>query len=185
MGKSLAAKILASDNQRVVDTDDIARDQVQPGSAALTEIAERFGADVIAADGSLRREVLANLVFADSRARKWLEDILHPRIREAWRAVVDGWRKQGGDRGFVVIPLLFETSAEHAFDRVICIACPRSLQIERLSSRGWSREELDRREAAQWPVLEKMNRADVVCWNAGSRGLLERQLEEMMKSEVR
>ena len=86
MGKSVAAQFLRERGARVVDTDEFARQLVEPGQPALAEIQTVFGNNVVAPNGELRRDQLARIVFADAAARKKLEAILHPRIRERWLA---------------------------------------------------------------------------------------------------
>jgi len=93
MGKSTAAEFLRTRGAQIVDTDELARQLVQPGQPALTEIQTEFGKKVIAPDGQLRRKELAEIIFADAAARKKLETILHPRIRERWLAQVEIWRR--------------------------------------------------------------------------------------------
>ena len=88
MGKSTAAQFLRARGAQVVDTDELARQLVQPGQPALAEIQAEFGKAIIASNGRLRREELAEIIFADAAARKKLETILHPRIRERWLAQI-------------------------------------------------------------------------------------------------
>lgn len=164
MGKSACAQLLRWRGAAVVDTDELARELVEPGQPALREIAAAFGHEFLDAEGRLRREELARLVFADADARRRLEAILHPRIQEAWRAQVAGWRAEGKPLGVVVIPLLFETGAEREFDAVICVACSAETQRQRLLARGWSLEQIEQRIAAQMPIEEKMLRANYVVW---------------------
>src|SRR5262245_2389044 len=125
MGKSTAATLLAERGVKIVDTDLLARQLVEPGQPALIEIREAFGSEVFAPDGTLRRDQLAHRVFPDETARKKLENILHPRIRQVWQSQLADWRSNpptssssepdGNGRFFcVVIPLLFETHAETA-----------------------------------------------------------------------
>jgi dephospho-CoA kinase len=180
MGKSTAAKILSARGIPVVDTDELARQLVQPGAPALAEIQQTFGPDIVRADGQLRRDELARLVFADSAARQKLEAILHPRIRESWLTQVAQWRTAGRAAAVVVIPLLFETAAEANFDSVICVACSAATQRERLRTRGWSDDEISRRLAAQWPVEKKMAAAHHVVWTEGSRDALVAQLSRII-----
>src|ERR1700688_405258 len=91
MGKSTAAQFLHERGAKVVDTDKLARQLVEPGWPALAEIQKMFGRNVVAPDGQLRRDVLAQIVFTDPAARQKLETILHPRIRECWLAEVETW----------------------------------------------------------------------------------------------
>ena len=168
MGKSTAAGFFLQLGVPVVDTDEIARQLVQPGQPALAEIRDRFGATVLAPDGRLRREVLAQIVFASVTARQRLEAILHPRIRAAWLAQVELWRKENRPLALVVIPLLFETAAEKHFEKIICVACSPAAQHQRLIARGWTPEQVRQRIAAQWPVEQKIARAHFVLWTEGS-----------------
>jgi len=168
MGKSTAAQLLRQRGVPVVDTDELARQLVEPGQPALTEIQALFGKRVIAPDGRLRRDELAQIVFNDPAARKKLEAILHPRIRERWLAQVETWRGENCPLAVVVIPLLFETAAESQFDKIICVACSAAAQRERLLARGWTPEQIRQRLAAQWPVEQKIARADFVIWTEGA-----------------
>src|SRR5262245_53982791 len=91
MGKSTAADLLKERGIPVVDTDQLARDVVEPGQPAFNEVKERFGPGVVGPDGTLNRKALADLIFADSARRQELESILHPRIRERWLAQAALW----------------------------------------------------------------------------------------------
>ena len=164
MGKSTAAELLARQDIPVIDTDVLARRVVEPGQPALTEIQELFGRQVVAADGQLRREEVARLAFADDGRRRQLEAIVHPRIRDLWLAQVDGWRREGKRTAVVVIPLLFETGAAPEFDSIICVACSSASQWQRLVARGWSRKQIERRIAAQWPAQKKIDLSNYVVW---------------------
>lgn len=179
MGKSTAAGFLSELGARVVDTDELAHELVQPGQPALAEIQREFGNQSVAADGSLNRGELAKRVFADAAARKKLEAILHPRIRERWQARVDFLRKENCPLALVVIPLLFETAAESAFDKIICIACSPASQRERLLARGWSAKQIQGRIAAQLPVGQKMARAHFVIWTEGALEVHRQQIERI------
>jgi len=167
MGKSTAAGFFLQLGVRLVDTDQLAHELVQPGQPALAEIQREFGAGMVAPDGRLQRDELARLVFANAAARQRLEAILHPRIRERWQAQVAAWRAEHCPVAMVVIPLLFETGAESAFDRIICVACTPAAQQERLQARGWPPDQIQGRIAAQWPVAQKIARAHFVLWTDG------------------
>jgi dephospho-CoA kinase len=180
MGKSTAAEILRARAVPVVDTDELARQFVQPGEPALAEIQVAFGQKVIAPDGRLRRDELARIVFADAVAREKLEAILHPRIRSAWLAQVEAWQGDNHPLAVVVIPLLFETKAETFFDKIICVACSAASQHQRLRARGWNDGQIQQRLAAQWPVETKIARADFVVWTEGTLAVHQHQLEQII-----
>jgi dephospho-CoA kinase len=177
MGKSTAAEFLRARRLPVVDTDELARQLVQPGQPALAEIQAGFGNRIMTPDGRLRRDELARIVFADAASRQALEAILHPRIRERWQAQIEAWRGEKHPLAMVVIPLLFETRAESHFHKIICIACSAPAQRQRLLARGWTPQQIGERLAAQWPVEQKIARADFVVWTDGTLDVHTRQLE--------
>jgi dephospho-CoA kinase len=176
MGKSEAARVLVERGVAVIDTDDVAREVVEPGQSGLEAVRREFGAEVIATDGTLNREALAAKVFQESSARTQLEGILHPLIRQRWLETAKGWRAKGLKAGVVVIPLLFETGAEQEFERVICIACSAQLQSARLHERGWNAAQVTGRLSAQWPIDRKIDRSQYVVWNDSSIEVLREQL---------
>jgi len=180
MGKSTTARFLREHGAQVVDTDDLARELVQPGQPALARIRDRFGPALIDAAGRLRRDELARIVFADPAARRQLEAVLHPPIRERWMAQVDAWRRQNVDLAVVVIPLLFETQAESHFNKIICTACSPAAQRERLLARGWTPEQAAQRIAAQLPADEKIARSHFVVWTDGDLATHGRQVEQVL-----
>ena len=176
MGKSAAAELLGARGVAVVDTDDLARRVVEPGQPALGEVLQAFGPEFMAPDGRLRRPELARRVFADPAARKQLEAILHPPIRALWQAQAARWRHESRRHCVIVIPLLFETGAEAEFDATVCVACSAATQRRRLLARGWTLAEIEQRLGAQWPIEEKMRRADYVVWTEGGLDLHAGQL---------
>jgi dephospho-CoA kinase len=197
MGKSAVGDLLRARGVQVLDTDQLARELVEPGLPALAEIQSTFGSEFVASDGRLRRDLLARRVFADAEARKKLEAILHPRIRTLWAEAVRSWRSQAGERGHppennaesrpccrifaVMIPLLFETNCQQEFDATICISCSARTQFERLGDRGWSPEQIQQRIASQMPTEEKMGRADYVVWTEGPLELAAAQLSRILQ----
>ena len=182
MGKSTVAEYLSRTGELVVDTDVLSRALVAPGEPALAEISRAFGENVLAADGSLNRAALAQIVFRDESRRKTLEAILHPRIRAAWKDWARRCSAQGARRAIVVIPLLFETGAEKELDLTICVASSSETQKQRLRSRGWNDEMIIRRIAAQMPVREKMDRSHRVVWNEAGLDVCELQAARIFAS---
>ena len=180
MGKSTAGQLLLQRGVPVADTDTLARQLTEPGQPPLEKIVRRFGSTVLSADGRLDRAALARLVFADAGARADLEAILHPPIRAAWEAEVEGWRASGKKRAAVLVPLLFETKAEACFDSVICVACSEASQWRRLRLRGWSPSQIRQRLAAQWPVDKKIARSNFVVWTDTTLEAHAAQLERVV-----
>ena len=180
MGKSTCTELLRQRNIPVIDTDQLAREIVEPGQPALLEIQASFGPELIGSDGRLRRDLLAAKVFADSESRRVLEGILHPRIRQLWMNQVKSWRATQLSLGVVVIPLLFETHAETECDAVVCVACSPASQKARLQSRGWTEEQSQQRIAAQWPTEQKMSKANYVIWSEGSLEIHAAQLDKIL-----
>jgi dephospho-CoA kinase len=182
MGKSASAQLLRERGLPVIDTDDLARQVVEPGEPALKEVEALFGSEIVGPDGRLIRSELARRVFADAEARKKLEQILHPRIRELWRAQVEAWRSEWHALGVVVIPLLFETGAEKELDATVCVACSAVTQVERLRTRGWSAEQMQQRIEAQWPVGKKIASADFMIWTEAGLDVHAAQLDRILLS---
>jgi dephospho-CoA kinase len=182
MGKSTAASILARRGLQVLDTDDLARELVEPGQPALDEIRAAFGPDVINAAGCLGRRELARIVFAAPEKRARLEAILHPRIRQRWLDHVEKWRAEGQPAGVVVIPLLFETNAAKHFTHTICVACSAATQRARLAARGWTTEAIDQRIASQCPLEKKIAASTFVLWTEGPLPVTEQQLDRILSS---
>jgi dephospho-CoA kinase len=180
MGKSACAELIQQRGIPVIDTDLLARQVVEPGQPALAEIQRRFGPDLIAPDGRLRRAELARRVFGDPAAREQLEGILHPPIRRLWRAQVETWHAEGRPLAIVVIPLLFETRAEEELDATVCVACSAVTQRQRLVARGWPPEQIDQRIRAQWPVEKKLALADYVIWSESGLDIHAAQLDRIL-----
>jgi dephospho-CoA kinase len=181
MGKSAAEALLAERGVPVIDTDLLARQIVEPGQPALAEIQRVFGGGIIAPDGRLNREELAARVFADAVARRRLEEILHPRIRQLWHAQLETWRTEQRPLAVVIVPLLFETGAQADFDKVLCIGCSAATQRERLLARGWTPQQIQQRNAAQWSIAQKMARADYAIWNDAGLDVLAEQLDRVLR----
>ena len=180
MGKSTAARLLKKVGLPVVDSDDLAREAVHPGTEGLAEIADEFGEGFLKADGSLDRDKMASKVFQDEAARKRLEAIIHPRVRIVWEKQIDQWREQKRPVGVVVIPLLFEVDLQDSFDAVLCVACTANTQRAHLRERNWDDAQITARIAAQMDIAQKMDLADHVLWNEGAPELLMDQMKEIL-----
>jgi dephospho-CoA kinase len=181
MGKSTSARLLRDRGVQVVDTDDLARQVVEPGQPALAEVLTAFGPEIAGQDGRLRRKELAERVFADPVARRQLEAILHPRIRMLWRDQVEAWRAEDCPLAVVVIPLLFETKAEAELDATICVACSLPTQRQRLLARGWSPKHIEQRNHAQSPIAQKIARANYLVWTEAGLDVHAAQIERILR----
>ena len=180
MGKSTAAGLLLSAGGRVIDTDEIARQLVQPQQPAWGEVVKKFGKSILLPSGELNRVELAKIVFTDSATRQKLEAILHPRIRERWQKQIEIWHQEDCRFAVVVIPLLFETQAESSFDKIICVACSANTQRTRLLERNWTLVQIQQRISAQWPIEKKVAQAHHVLWSEGSLSVLRQQIEAIL-----
>ncbi len=176
-GKSTVAALFAGLGVPVIDTDEIARELVAPGSALLAQVIERFGPGVRAADGSLERRALRELVFHDASARAALEALLHPAIRA--RAA----EREAAVRGpyvITVIPLLAETGRAGDYERVLLVDCDERLQRERLAQRdGSSAATIDAALSAQASRAARRALADDVIVNDGEPAALAPRVREL------
>jgi dephospho-CoA kinase len=152
-----------------IDADVLARRAVARGTPGLAAVTARFGPRILDASGALDRPKLAAVVFADAQARRDLEQIVHPFVRttiDEWFASLDP-----SHVAFAIadIPLLYETGRHRDFEAVIVAACEPATQLERLMARdGLSRDDAERRIAAQMPIGEKVQRADYVVTTDGT-----------------
>ncbi len=175
-GKSTACNLLRLYGLRVIDADAIAREVLQ---AETGRIAEIFG-DRYVVDGKVDRKALGALVFSDRDARKRLEELLHPKIREEIVRQSEEQDRLGGPY-IVDIPLFFETGA-YPIEKVIVVYAPRETQKLRLIEReGLSEAEAEARLDAQMDIEEKKRRAAYIIDNSGNLKHLQRECERIFK----
>lgn len=179
-GKSTALQEIARKGWRVIETDRIAREMLEPGQEGYKKVVDAFGPSIVNKDQSIDRSRLGGIVFSDEGFRKRLNSILHPLIRAQWQLRIQQHRLGSpGIPAVVEIPLLFETGAAEAFEHTVCVGCCAATQQQRLFARGWDSKEIERRLRSQWTLEEKMKHSDIVIWNDGSLELLQRQLERL------
>jgi dephospho-CoA kinase len=181
-GKSYTLGRFAALGVQVIDADQLARDAVAPGSGGLEAVTRRFGAAVLKPDGTLDRPALGRIVFADQSARADLEAIIHPevyrRINEWLANLPLATRIAMAD-----IPLLYETGHRYDFDQVIVSACSPAEQIRRIVARdNLTAAEAKARLDAQWPIEEKVARADYVIRTDGSHAETDRQVRTVFEA---
>jgi dephospho-CoA kinase len=177
-GKSTAARFFVDAGARLIDADDLSRRVVERGRPAIAEIRTAFGGGVIRSDGTLDRDALGGLIFADPEARARLNSILHPKIADEAREEIQRFLSEDPQALVVYdVPLLFETGMEDRFDLVAVIYLPRTEQEKRLIARnGLTREQAAARIASQMDIEEKVRRADVVIDNRGTVDELREQV---------
>jgi len=180
-GKSEASDHLKRLGIPVLDTDVVARELVTPGQPALAEIVAAFGSGILDFQGHLDRTRLGLRVFEDSAALQQLEAILHPRIYEGWTA----WTREQALHDHrlcaVVIPLLYEKGYDSHFQVIVAVGCTPQTQRQRLHQRQWTGQMIDQRLAAQWPMSDKLQRANYGLWSEGRRDVFHQQIEVMLK----
>ncbi|HVC04875.1 MAG TPA: dephospho-CoA kinase [Candidatus Acidoferrales bacterium] len=177
-GKSTVDAMLAARGATVIDADALAREAVVPGEPTLERVVQRFGSDILLPDGSLDRQQLGAIVFADPTARHDLERITHPRIIELSQQRIAAGLASDAPLVSVDIPLLYEGERESTFPGVLVVYAPPEVQIQRLRERNGlddaaARQRLD----AQMPIDEKRRRATWVIDNSGDLEATERQVD--------
>ncbi len=180
-GKSLVGRHLESLGWLRVDSDQVAREIVKPGTPGYTALVEYFGPGVLGLDGTLNRKALGQIVFADPHARKTLEGLLHPLI---WERISEcmGQAEMLRQPAVFEIPLLIENNRQNDFSEVWVVASDPTLQRTRLMRRDHlDEEEVDKRILSQMPIEEKVSRADRVFWNNGTREELLAQVDLALK----
>ena len=169
-GKSFVADCLVECGAILVSADDLAREVVNPGSPTLAKLVEAFGLDILTESGNLDRGIMAEKVFADPAARHKLESIVHPAIAHLAECRLEDLKKPPHDLIVYEAPLLFEAGAEGRVDQVLVVIVSPEMQMKRLLERDEiSETEARQRIAAQWPQADKVQRADYVIDNSGSK----------------
>jgi dephospho-CoA kinase len=179
-GKTYVANRLREAGVPIVDADMLAREVVTPGSPALAAIRKRFGPDAVRRDGTMDRIRVGQIVFKDKRARLDLEAIIHPAVIKAINEFFNGLPKR---TPFAVadVPLVFEIGREKDFDAIIVVASPRETQLQRLMERNkLSKEDAERRIAAQLPIDQKVKKATYVINNVGTFLELDAQVDALI-----
>ncbi|HMJ19666.1 MAG TPA: dephospho-CoA kinase [Gemmatimonadaceae bacterium] len=182
-GKSEVARMLADRGATIIDADVLAREAVRPESQALRDIVKRWGKDVLQQDGSLDREALRQIVFADQTELDALNRIVHPGVIRMQDREVALAKERGDPIVVCVIPLLFERNLVDEFDAIVLVDAPRPLRLERLvTTRGLEETEAMNMIASQMPAELKRARADHCIDNTGSLDDLERDVDALWSS---
>lgn len=176
-GKSALTERLKALGIDIVDADRVAREIVEPGTAALSAITDRYGAQILQADGSLDRPALRQIVFTDSEERDWLETLTHPLIGHR---IVEQLAAATSPYVVLASPLLLEGSQHELVEHVVVVDVPESVQLRRASARDNNPEALVKQiMAAQLPREERLARADTIVDNSGTLEDLDEQARQL------
>ncbi|WKD59382.1 dephospho-CoA kinase [Corynebacterium caspium] len=182
-GKTTVANLLREQGLKIIDADQIARQIVEPGQPALAELAQVFGADILTAEGTLNRSLLASRAFANPAQTERLNAITHPRIWEAAK-----WQfeqaLQAGEKWVVYdMPLLIETGQYREVDLVVVVDVDTETRVQRLvNTRGLTEEDARNRIAAQINQAKRLAVAQVVIDNNGDLAALKEQVIHLVHS---
>lgn len=181
-GKSLVAELFAELGAICIDSDQLAREVVERGKPGFDEVVARFGDDILL-DGEIDRSKLAAIVFRDAAARRDLENIIHPRVRELATKLTS----RAGENAVVIneIPLLFETKGQDRFDLVITVEADIDERRSRLIARGLKNYEIDKRISAQATREERESISDFIIENDGDIPALEKKVLSIWENEIR
>ena len=174
-GKSAAANLFRQRGITVVDADIAARQAVEKGSPALQSIARHFGPDSLLADGTLNRQRLREIIFDNPEQKQWLENLLHPLIRQF---IADQLGQSVSPYSILESPLLLETDQHRLTARVLVVDVPENVQIERVMSRdNVSKEHAIRILQSQASRQRRLANADDIILNTGSLTELRQKID--------
>lgn len=166
---------------KIVDADMLARQVVEPGSEGFKRVVENFSEDMVLADGSLNRPLLASIIFSDPVKKKLLENLLHPLIRELWLENLEQLKKTAPPIIAYIVPLFFESTAEmNEIEKVVLVSAPEETRIGRIMSRDqFPRFIAEQRIRAQLPDSVKIDKSDFVIKNDSTFTNLEQQARDV------
>lgn len=178
-GKSTVSKLFADKGITIVDADLIARDMVKPHSVALAKIVEKYGKKILLDDHSLNRSALREIVFSDSSAKDWLNNLLHPLIRQE---ILKQLNEATSVYVILDAPLLFENGLDKLCQQTVLVDISEQLQLERACLRdGVNVKQIKNIIKSQMSSLEKKQKADHVIDNSGSVKQSQDQVDDLHK----
>ena len=179
-GKTLVSDTFASLGVPVIDTDLLAREVVETGTDGLHQVVRRFGDSVLDENGALDRRQLRQIIFSDDTARKDLEAIIHPLIREQCEIKMNQHKTAGVSYCVVVIPLLVETGQHENYDHSIIVDVLPEVQLERLMKRdNSSLEQAKKIIASQASREQRLAVADDLILNCSTKEAVEQQVNKL------
>lgn len=180
-GKSLVALSLKARGCYIHSADKVAYRLMRPGNFIWEQIVSRFGSDILDRDQTISRSRLGVIIFSDEKERRFLNNLIHPRVLEKKREIIQRLRKKGTHKIFVSeAALTIESGFASFFDKIIVVTCREEIQEERLMKRdGISKEEARKKIASQMPPAEKLRHADYIIDSSGTKESTIRQTENV------
>lgn len=176
-GKSAVSRLFEQQNITVIDADQVAREAVEPGEPALAKIAQRFGDGILLENGHLDRKALRKIVFETPRQRDWLEQLLHPLIRDRILLKLD---QSDSEYAILASPLLLETDQYLLVNHIVVVDVDEATQISRTTVRDTTdTAQVKAIIAAQIPRDERIAKADDLIDNSGTIDDLKPQVEQL------
>ena len=176
-GKSSVAAEFKNLGICIVNADEGSRAVVEPGKPALSKIASQFGDQIILSDGSLDRAALREIIFNNARKKQWLEELLHPIIRD-W--IIE--HLNDSDSPYVILesPLLLETDQHELVDITLLIDLPVELQLERAGARDANNsKQIQRIIDSQMSREQKISKADWIFDNSGEKAMISLRVNQL------
>jgi len=183
-GKTTVGEMFVELGCHLIDSDQIAHRLFEPGQAVNAAVVKEFGDGIVAADGSIDRRILGDIVFKDAQARARLNSLVHPAIierQQEWLKQVEAQDPKG--IAIVAAALMIEVGTYKNYDKIIVVTCSQEIQKERLRARSpLSEDQIEARIRSQMPMEEKVRYADFVIDNSGPIAATRHQVAEVFNS---
>ncbi|MFT5592296.1 MAG: dephospho-CoA kinase [Oceanicoccus sp.] len=182
-GKTAVTNAFSTHGIDIVDADIAARTVVEKGSAGLQQIREHFGSDILLGNGTLNRAKLREIIFKDADAKKWLEQLTHPLIRQE---IISGLQKSNSPYTILVSPLLIESGQHQLVNRVLVVDVPVELQVQRACERDDNAQaQVEAIIASQLDRNKRLSFADDIIVNDKTLEHLQQQVAQLNQQYVR
>ena len=184
-GKSAVSYTLKRLGAKVLDIDEVTHKLLEPEGALFDIYVQHFGKYIVAADGTLNKKIIGEIIFNHPDEREWINSVAHPILLNAARDFLEICAAQGKEIAVVEVPLLFEAGWEHLFDEIWAVNVGRAQQIWRLIQRdNLTQQQAVARVNAQMPPEEVCRRADIVINNKKTSGHTKKQVRAALKGRL-
>lgn len=179
-GKTFVSECFETHGAPVIDADQLAREVVQSGSDGLSRLVSHFSESILTSEGKLNRRALRDIIFANPQEREFLDNTLHPLIRELSETRIEAARQLAYPYLIYAVPLLVETTQQERFDRIVVVDVPEALQIQRLAVRdgssSWQAQQILNAQATR---QERLAVANDVIDNSMTKEDTQSQVEKL------